>query len=87
LRALADCGPVMISRALTHEKLPVMAPLRACSRRLAALSYFLLTFCRERDSMASSRKLTIRLSTKGQVILPKSIRQRRHWDPGTRFIV
>ena len=21
------------------------------------------------------------------MILPKSIRQRRHWDPGTRFIV
>ncbi len=29
----------------------------------------------------------IRLSTKGQVILPKSIRQRRNWDTGTRLIV
>jgi AbrB family looped-hinge helix DNA binding protein len=32
-------------------------------------------------------KLTTTLSTKGQVILPKSIRQRRRWDVGTRLIV
>jgi AbrB family looped-hinge helix DNA binding protein len=37
--------------------------------------------------MASADKLTIRLSTKGQVILPKSIRQRRQWDVGTRLVV
>lgn len=27
------------------------------------------------------------ISTKGQVILPKSIRQSKHWDTGTRLIV
>lgn len=27
------------------------------------------------------------VSTKGQVILPKSIRQRRNWDAGTRLLV
>jgi len=27
------------------------------------------------------------MSTKGQVILPKAIRQRRNWGPGTRLIV
>jgi AbrB family looped-hinge helix DNA binding protein len=37
--------------------------------------------------MASVQKLTIKLSTKGQVILPKSIRQRRHWDAGTRLVI
>ncbi|HEY8033438.1 MAG TPA: AbrB/MazE/SpoVT family DNA-binding domain-containing protein [Methylocella sp.] len=37
--------------------------------------------------MASAQKQMIRLSTKGQVILPKSIRQRRHWDAGTCLIV
>ena len=37
--------------------------------------------------MASTNKLTTTLSTKGQVILPKSIRQRRHWEVGTRLIV
>jgi AbrB family looped-hinge helix DNA binding protein len=37
--------------------------------------------------MTSGEKTTVRLSTKGQVILPKSIRQRRNWDAGTRLIV
>jgi AbrB family looped-hinge helix DNA binding protein len=30
---------------------------------------------------------TVTLSTKGQLILPKSIRIQRHWEAGTRFIV
>lgn len=30
---------------------------------------------------------TTTVSTKGQVILPKSIRQSKHWDAGTRLIV
>jgi len=30
---------------------------------------------------------TTRLSTKGQVILPKSVRDARAWLPGTRFAV
>jgi AbrB family looped-hinge helix DNA binding protein len=30
---------------------------------------------------------TTRLSTKGQVILPKHIRDSRAWEPGTEFIV
>jgi AbrB family looped-hinge helix DNA binding protein len=28
-----------------------------------------------------------KLSTKGQVILPKAIRDRRHWTPGTELVV
>jgi AbrB family looped-hinge helix DNA binding protein len=32
-------------------------------------------------------KLTTVVSTKGQVILPKAIRERRHWAPGTRLAV
>lgn len=32
-------------------------------------------------------KLTTRLSTKGQVILPKPIRDRRNWGPGVRLVV
>ena len=27
------------------------------------------------------------VSTKGQVILPKAIRQQRHWEAGTRLVV
>jgi AbrB family looped-hinge helix DNA binding protein len=37
--------------------------------------------------MANAEKLTVRLSTKGQLILPKAIRQRRHWDVGTRLLI
>jgi len=53
----------------------------------AGLSYFRLTFSGERNFMPSAQKLTVRLSTKGQVILPKSIRQLRGWDAGTRLVV
>jgi AbrB family looped-hinge helix DNA binding protein len=31
--------------------------------------------------------LTTRISTKGQVILPKPVRDRRNWNAGTRLIV
>ncbi len=37
--------------------------------------------------MAAVKTLTTTVSTKGQVILPKAIRQRRHWEPGTRLVV
>ncbi|HEY8441431.1 MAG TPA: AbrB family transcriptional regulator [Xanthobacteraceae bacterium] len=37
--------------------------------------------------MAGATKLTTTVSTKGQVILPKPIRQRRRWKPGTRLVV
>ena len=37
--------------------------------------------------MAQPDPLVTTVSTKGQVILPKLIRQLRHWDAGTRLIV
>ena len=37
--------------------------------------------------MAGAEKSTTTVSTKGQVILPKAIRQRRAWDAGTRLVV
>jgi AbrB family looped-hinge helix DNA binding protein len=37
--------------------------------------------------MADAEKLTTTVSTKGQVILPKAIRQRRAWEAGTRLLV
>jgi AbrB family looped-hinge helix DNA binding protein len=37
--------------------------------------------------MAPAETLTTTVSTKGQVILPKTIRQRRNWVPGTRLVV
>jgi AbrB family looped-hinge helix DNA binding protein len=30
---------------------------------------------------------TTRLSSKGQIILPKSVRDEHHWEPGTEFSV
>ncbi len=35
----------------------------------------------------ASQKLTTTVSTKGQVILPKAIREQRRWRPGTRLVV
>jgi AbrB family looped-hinge helix DNA binding protein len=37
--------------------------------------------------MASAETLTTIVSTKGQVILPKAIRERRNWPAGTRLVV
>jgi len=37
--------------------------------------------------MARAAKLTTTVSTKGQVILPSAIRQRRDWRAGTRLVV
>lgn len=36
--------------------------------------------------MAANKQTTV-VSTKGQVILPKTIRERRGWPPGTRLVV
>ncbi len=37
--------------------------------------------------MATPDKAATTVSTKGQVILPKAIRERRHWGAGTRLVV
>lgn len=37
--------------------------------------------------MATPRTATTRLSTKGQMILPKAIRDLRQWDAGTELTV
>jgi len=37
--------------------------------------------------MTTEKKLTTTVSTKGQIILPKAIRQQRRWQPGTRLMV
>jgi AbrB family looped-hinge helix DNA binding protein len=38
-------------------------------------------------ALVLSGKATTTISTKGQVILPKTIREQRHWEAGTRLIV
>jgi AbrB family looped-hinge helix DNA binding protein len=37
--------------------------------------------------MAAADKLSTIVSTKGQIILPKAIREQRHWHAGTRLVV
>ena len=37
--------------------------------------------------MSTKPKLTTTVSTKGQVILPKAIRERRRWPAGTELMV
>ena len=37
--------------------------------------------------MRAPAKLTTVVSTKGQVILPKAIREGRNWPPGTKLVV
>ena len=37
--------------------------------------------------MSTNGKLTTTVSTKGQVILPKAIRDQRHWPAGTELVV
>ena len=38
-------------------------------------------------AMSTRQKLTTTVSTKGQVILPKAIREQRHWPAGTELMV
>lgn len=37
--------------------------------------------------MSTPERLTTTVSTKGQVILPKAVRERRDWNAGTRLLV
>jgi AbrB family looped-hinge helix DNA binding protein len=37
--------------------------------------------------LPKSERLTTTVSTKGQVILPKAVRDRREWSAGTRLLV
>lgn len=37
--------------------------------------------------MTRAEPLTTTVSTKGQVILPKTIRELRHWNAGTKLVV
>ena len=37
--------------------------------------------------MSEHSRFTTTVSTKGRIVLPKSIRQARHWKAGTRLLV
>jgi AbrB family looped-hinge helix DNA binding protein len=50
------------------------------------ISYILLQSYQKRHA-AMQEPVTTVISTKGQVILPKTIRDQRHWGAGTRLTV
>ena len=47
----------------------------------------LSTYLATGPAMPASERVTTTVSTKGQVILPKAIRQSLRWDAGTRLVV
>src|SRR3954447_7643021 len=58
-------------------------PPRPCLKSRADLSYLGLT----RGNLMASDKLTTTVSTKGQVVLPKAIRDERRWRAGTQLTI
>lgn len=51
------------------------------------LIFVLLEVCLSEAAMSNPGRLTTTVSAKGQVVLPKIIRQSRGWDAGTRLDV
>jgi AbrB family looped-hinge helix DNA binding protein len=49
--------------------------------------YLTMVLPKGNPAMPRPDRLTTTVSTKGQVILPKGIRQQRRWEAGTRLIV
>ena len=58
--------------------------MAACGGWRAALSYFRLTAALQ---MTLAKKSATTVSTKGQVILPKAVRDAKGWGSGTKLIV
>src|SRR5581483_120933 len=82
---LAGSGDCLGLRPLNGERrLARQVADRSCHLARSALSYFRLT---ERRAMSVKLKLTTTVSSKGQVILLKAIREQRQWPAGTELMV
>jgi AbrB family looped-hinge helix DNA binding protein len=57
------------------------------SLSIAAIILVLPPSCLKEVSMGAHERLTAIVSTKGQITLPKTIRDERHWPAGTRLTV
>lgn len=53
----------------------------------ARLSYRRLTWRGEGKRTVSAREFSVRLSTKGQLVVPKEIRQRHGWTEGMELVL
>ncbi len=78
-----------LSRSRRFNPVPAVPLALAAAGHLKTtrICVILLTSYNLQDIMTANRKLTTIVSTKGQVILPKAIREQRHWPPGTALIV
>jgi AbrB family looped-hinge helix DNA binding protein len=72
----------MLQRSERIKWQPGGSRLRAAGRGSILLSSY-----QEERPMAKAASSQTRVSTKGQVILPKAIRDRRNWTPGTELTI
>jgi AbrB family looped-hinge helix DNA binding protein len=61
-----------------------MAARRPCMLAYMSISYLRLTL---QNTAMAMKKLTTIVSTKGQVILPKAVREHHRWPAGTQLLV
>src|SRR3546814_9652511 len=85
VRWLHPVADVRLSAVNMSPVRPDRQPGPACSSPRRRLSYPVLQHgCR---AMPSAERAITTVSTKGQVILPKAIRERLHWKAGTRLVI
>ncbi|WP_229742596.1 AbrB/MazE/SpoVT family DNA-binding domain-containing protein [Sphingobium fuliginis] len=87
----------MMAAGITLQNRPTLcrhSSAHICSsgadRPLLATDYshcYLTSVLLTEAAMGIQERITTTLSTKGQVILPKAIREQKHWTAGTKLIV
>ena len=85
----------MVREALFHQGWKPPGDLRGRTvkgiavpaRKSCSIGGIFWPYLFESDYVPPPIRQTTTVSTKGQVILPKSIRDQRHWNAGTRLLV
>jgi AbrB family looped-hinge helix DNA binding protein len=88
--ALSWLAPSLLSRWRGRRRSRDDAQLKGAPRSGLAIRSepaYLTSVLPDEDAMSAKQKLTTTVSTKGQVILPKAIRDQRHWSAGTELVV
>jgi len=73
--------------SLSGGPLPLLAAQKLRFEHGGDRDYPALILLLDRPPMAQAEPLITTVSTKGEVILPEAIQQKRHWGAGTRLIV